>query len=597
MTSKTGDRQEKNWLIKSSTRILGPFSVDEVAQMLLKKHISIIDEVRQPEGRWKYVREHGIFDEVVVALRAEQANVNELTQTSTATVGSTAITRTDATAKIHHEEETPPPPAPHTVKSDLNTPFSSGVVRDITATKETFQPHASSPRTSHVSSYGSAHDHRVQSRLSQATRTARWVVLGLAVIALVGVLGWKLRLNMKKSEGYDSLIEEALRYRSLQLYDKSLAAYKKAILIQEPAPEVQQQMALVLIVLDRQNVAGRRILEKVAQDNQNTRAQIIDASLGIAISQILEGNLKEAQDSLQKVLVIEPANFNAHLNLGLISLRKGDWAEADRQLEELSRRSPPHPLVLLARGVSLLESGQWSDQGRAQSLVSDIHSYFEKSGQLHQELALIRAALMSPHDAGFMKALTDFLGQVSKQSSAYVKDLRLDWRLSDWDLLDKQCREFIDRQEPQPRLKAARAVCLAEAGRDSDSRRFLDEALAAAPKDPWVLFTQANLLYRSGLRNEAFAVLRMPELTGLPVTDILLGKLCLDQGDLGCAERSFRVSRAGGHRSIIALTGLADILSRQNRSQEAVSLIREGSEREPAYLPLIELRDSQEKTP
>ena len=41
------------WLVKSSKRILGPFSISEIENLLRTKEISITDEVIAPNSRWK----------------------------------------------------------------------------------------------------------------------------------------------------------------------------------------------------------------------------------------------------------------------------------------------------------------------------------------------------------------------------------------------------------------------------------------------------------------------------------------------------------------------------------------------------------------
>lgn len=586
------DRREKCWLVKSSTRILGPHSIDDIAQLLAKKHISIIDEVRPPSGRWRYIREHRIFDEIVQQLRAEQENSPELTQTQTLTATaqtSVTITKTDAFSQV--EELTPTPPAPARVRSDVPHGFGSEV-KDVLAGRETTRPLGGG--LGGAPSFGTLGDHRVQEKLTRSQNSVRWILFGLAALIVVAVAFTQLRKSSKRDEGFDSLISEALRYRSLQLYEKSLASYKKAALIREPDSETQSQMALVLIVLDRQNVLGRRILEKDLGDDTHARARVIDATLGIAISYMMEGSLKEAEDNLQKILVLEPGNFIARLNLALLGLRKGEWRESERLLEDLSRRGPPHPLVLLGRAVAHLESGGLRDEMRSRMIASEIQSYLMKSRQLRQELLLMQAALLPTGDPHMAYVVDQFLSEIAHQASLFVRDLRIDWRVSDWDNLERHCRELVTRVPSQARMKAMRAICLSEAGRDSESQRALNEAMAEAPRDPAVLFTQANLLYRNGLRNEATAVLRLPELASFASRDLLMGRICLDQGDMGCAERSFAAAAEQDETDLRVLAGRASVYLRQDRPMEAASLIRLGLEKESLYLPLIELRELRE---
>lgn len=584
MRFEAESRQEKNWLVKSSTRILGPFNLDEIAQLLLKKHISIIDEVRQPEGRWKYIRENRVFDNVVQTLRAEQESSGEMTQTQTLTATaatSVTITKTDA---LHIGEETPtptPPPVPTLARSDLAFPGDGA--KDVT-------PGGIQPILPKMPPSPSA-DPAMQRQIKKAQNMIR-VFVALFVVAVIGAVFYmQTRKTVFRDQGYDALISEALRYRGIQLYDKALAAYKKAAVIREPDASVQNQMAIVLIVLDRQTAQGRRILERELADDKNGRSQQIDASLGIAISYILEGSLREAEEALQRVLILEPQNFNARLNLGLVALRKGDAKDALRQLNDLARRTAAHPLLLLGRSLAFMQIPE-RDETMARTLSSEIRSFLGRSSQFRQELLMVNAALMSPSDPELSSLIGEFLSQVTHQSSQYARDPRLDWRVADWEVLERTCRDFTSRFSGA-RVKAMRSICLSEAGRDTESRRFLDQAVAESPKDPLVLFTQANLLYRNGLRNEAYAVLRLPEIAALPAHQTLIGKICLDQGDMGCAENAFRAVLANGTDDV-ALAGLAQVMQKQERRAEVSSLVREGLDREPGYLPLIEIRESWE---
>lgn len=588
MRFEAESRQEKNWLVKSSTRILGPFNVEEISQLLLKKHISIIDEVRQPEGRWKYIRENRIFDNVVQTLRTEQEKSGEMTQTQTLTAtAATSVTITKTDAMHSGDELTPtptPPPSPLLARSDLAFPGEG--LKDVTPARDT----GVTPVLPKMPPKASA-DPRVQAQIKKASNLVRIFAALMVVVVLGGVYLMQGRKMGVRDQGYDALIDEALRYRGIQLYDRSLAAYKKAAAIREPDPSVQAQMALILIVLDRQTAQGRRILERELADEKNGRSQQIDATLGIAISYILEGSLREAEEALQKVLILEPQNFNARLDLGLVALRKGDAKDALRQLNELARRSQPHPLLLLARSLAFLQIPE-RDETMAQTLSAEIHSFLGRSAQFRQELLMVNAALLAPNDSQLPNLIADFLGQVTHQSGLYIRDPRLDWRVADWEVLERVCRDLTSRFTGA-RVKAVRAICLSEAGRDTESRKFLEEAVAESPKDPLVLFTQANLLYRNGLRNEAYAVLRLPELANLRERETLIGKICLDQGDLGCAEKSFRSVLSTG-TDYVAIAGLAQVLQKQDRRAEASSLIREGIEREPGYLPFIELRETWE---
>lgn len=586
------DRGEKNWLIKSSTRILGPCSIDEIAALLLKKHISIIDEVRQPSGRWKYIREHRIFDEVVQTLRTEQENSGDLTLTSatqTMTLTSATVTKTD---HIFIEDSmTPTPTPPPIARSDQHNPFEQVGVKDVTAREKTLQNTGVRPVGS---TYGDVRDQRVRKQITKSQNAFRLILLAVSigVLILLGVL--KLRDSSKREQGYEALIEQALRYKALQLYDRSLVAYKKATLNKEVDENTQSQMALILIVLDRQNVLGRRILEKTFTDEKANRNRQVDAGLGIGISYMMEGSLKEAEESLQKVLILEPNNFIAKVNLAVLALRKGESREALKQFKEIAQRHPLHPLVSIGRAIALLQSNPTRDEAR--DLALEVRADAPKLPAFKHELSLMEAALWSFDgvNPNFNSAIDRFLSEQPPMSNMVARDLRLDWRVMDTEALERTCRDMMTRVTPTSHAKAARAVCLSEAGREADARRFFDEALIEAPKDPLLLFVQAVLLERVARRSEAMALLKLPDLSDLPSVWALTGQICLDTGDLNCAQTNFQKIYDRDDKDLRAIAGLATVDMKTQKVADAMSLARKGLDLDPSYLPLIELRELKE---
>ena len=120
--------------------------------------------------------------------------------------------------------------------------------------------------------------------------------------------------------------------------------------------------------------------------------------------------------------------------------------------------------------------------------------------------------------------------------------------------------------------------------------------MTAHPSDSLVLFTRANLMFREGLRNEATAVLRMKELQDIPQRQLLIGRICLEQGDMDCASKAYSAMLNTDRSSIFARSGLAYVYSQQKKNPEAQSFIREGLGNEPYFLPLIELRDQKDNS-
>ena len=74
-------RVKNKWLIKSDYKILEPYSYEQVEDLIMKKQISLIDEIRDMDLRWSYVREVADFRPLVEAVREEIDKKSDLTQT------------------------------------------------------------------------------------------------------------------------------------------------------------------------------------------------------------------------------------------------------------------------------------------------------------------------------------------------------------------------------------------------------------------------------------------------------------------------------------------------------------------------------------
>jgi hypothetical protein len=72
-----------NWLVRSSGRVLGPFSDKELEEKIIKKEISIIDEISTPWQRWDFVREFPMFYDAVEKVR-QSVSISEGSMTNIA---------------------------------------------------------------------------------------------------------------------------------------------------------------------------------------------------------------------------------------------------------------------------------------------------------------------------------------------------------------------------------------------------------------------------------------------------------------------------------------------------------------------------------
>ncbi|KYG66005.1 hypothetical protein AZI86_02750 [Bdellovibrio bacteriovorus] len=584
---------DKNWLVKSSTRILGPFTAEELAQQLKTKQISIIDEIRQPHGRWSYIRENHGFMEVIRAIREEQDANGENTMTHS--IAQHTSTKTDALVEFREDTVTPPPDSDLTPIPDRMRSAVPGL-KDVTPVAERPINRANSA-TAPAKVYGSSQDSGMQARMRQQSEKMRWAMIAVTVIAALAVVFLVTRKEQKKGGSFSELISQAIRYKNLGLYEKSLASYQRAVKLQEPDADTVVQMAPVLISEDRQTLMGRRVLESALGKEGRSRSETMDALLGIAVSYMMDGDLKQAEDTLQKAIGNEPFNAAALINMAIIQLKKGNYQQAMRDFDSIHRKNPQSVFALFGRAIATMEySRRMNDLNPLPLLVRDIRASVAKTAYLRQELLLFQIAaqsLLGDVD-GVNQGVVQFLNQLSGQAKNYVHPLTMDWRFTQWDYLEKFCADIFQKYSTNPEVKALRSVCLMEINRDSDAAKILLEAMSEAPKDPYVLVTQAGYLVKIGRVPEAKSILKMPELSTLNMRNLLLGQICIESQDVTCAQNAYAAVYANDRANATASYGLAWVKMRSNDRAAAYEYVRAGLQSESNYLPLLDLRDQLE---
>lgn len=594
MVAPENNHLTKNWLVKSSTKILGPFTREEVMVLLIRRQITIIDEVRQPDGRWNYIRENRHFKEVVKTLRYEQDHSKDDTMTSTATVrtGTASFTKTEAPTVSEDFTRTP-------VTPEKEPPRLQKIpsLKDVTPSGNGDGP-PKPPPLGATKSFGTLSDQRVQNKIRKQNIFLRAVLLIFTTVALTFFAFSFLRKEKKSDLNYDQLLSSSLRYKEMGLYKFALQNYKKAESLREPDLETQFQMVFLLINEDRQSLKGRRVIERALLKEGRSRNEVINGHLGMALSYMMEGDLKQAEEYLQKTLGFDANNETAKINQAVIYLKKGAYAQALNSFEGLSKpESPAYPLILLCKSMALIEvSKKQSNPEHLVNLANEIKSYVGKSHFLRKELSLLLIYLnqLSQDVTEEGEAINTFLDEPHNVSQQYVRDLGLDWRNADWDYLEKYCSELFNSGKGPASIKAVRAVCLIESNRDMEAAKLLEESLAQGPKQLTSLQAQAEYLWKLGRLNEANLLFQNTEFKNTRLALYIQGENCLKQKDYPCAEAAYKILSERDFGDVLAHYGLAKVAQARKDRVRMQNEIKAGFEAESNFAPLIALRDQLE---
>lgn len=576
------DKNEKNWLVKSSSKILGPFSAIEIAQGVIKKHISIIDEAREPQTRWSYIRENSIFSEVVQSLRYEQSTHVE--ETLTTAQNTQTLSRTD----WQSTEVGTPTPIFQNVDPEVN---SSGKIKDVTPQQAPLQNSRSSISTP---SFGTTGDHRVKSQMELRSKNQSIVIWSVTLILTIVISFIVFKKIRGETKSYDKNIQQAIHFNHILLFEKAVESFHRAQETREPDQETSFQLVLPLLQADRQSLRVRKIIDSQLAKPGLTRQENSDALLGIGLSYVIDGDLKNAQDFFNKALATDPDNYPANIDLAFNYLKKGDYGLASKILSSLPASNLYRPYILYGFAALAAESQNYSHR----ELQKDLKEYLQKPQPLRKEIGLLLAFLqMTDKNVEAMNSTLEALIRIPLHESAdFVLDPRIDRRIIDWDYLERYCLQIFQNHGSTTLAKAFRAVCLLEENRELEAKKWIEEALTQEPKNPSASLAQVHFLMKTRHWREAATLLKAPPLEKLPVTPLILGKVCEDLKDTSCAQENFLKAYQQSPSDVVRIQSLARLGLGKGKDRLATTwdLVKKGLELQPQYKPLIELRDQLE---
>ena len=92
------ENSDKKWIVKCENKILGPYNYEQIEDLISKKQISLIDEIRDPQTRWLYIRENPEFKKIIDDVRSQIDAKSDATTTQQS--GSYSTTGTHSTEEI-----------------------------------------------------------------------------------------------------------------------------------------------------------------------------------------------------------------------------------------------------------------------------------------------------------------------------------------------------------------------------------------------------------------------------------------------------------------------------------------------------------------
>ncbi len=580
------------WLVKSSDRILGPFTTEEVAQKLRTKEIVVIDECVTPMSRWRLLRDEPYFHSVIEEIRKGlltqredteiQGNTNNHTQTLTdPSISVTLDMQTAAAAAIDRSG------------------VDQSQIKDAEFTEEDIPPvvvQSTGPlRSTKVRNYGVSSDYKIDSKKSASgAAVAAWITAGL-VLAGAAYMWTRSQTPSPEravsSQNYDRLLNEGSAAWDEGDFPAALELYRQANRQYPGRPEVVARLAPLLIRLEGQTVAAKRALNEAIESSKSLVDRRIksELELGLGLAAMAGDDYGDADSHFRSAMTISPASFPAHFNTGAVAFQNKLYDDAAKRFAGAG--DEPAALFMAAKSLAMNTKGDRAAHLR--EAESSVLKLLQKHQNFRQEALVLGAAIDADRD-NTKGALTRVLAALDTDPDAtsdHWQDPFLYLVPLEWRSLLPHCRKIND-QLNAPASRALLALCHFKAGDVDSAHRVIADAQAAAPEESFLQSVNAYILASVGRTEDAQAALALA--TKQNTTKLALSvraRLCTRLGDTACAERAWQELVNSDAQPLAALTGLASLRSQQGDRKSALELVKRAMALSPKYRPALAFKE------
>lgn len=581
MTTETFDINRK-WLVKTSGRVIGPYRQEEILQLLLDKRIAPIDEIKGPETRWVFLREHTQFREIIQKYRDQESSAVENTHG-----GQNTMTETDVNPDL-----TPTPHPLHT--SAANKSIVPEIKTNKHDTPKDSDHKEGIPKGGKVTPhYGMLNDRRVIRRTESKTKL---VVTSLVIVGTVLLLfSGYIYVNKKNNNGMKVLDrknykESAIKNKALGLYDLALADYRKAVEKENLDLSSKLTFATLLMNVENNYLEANRIVDEIESEHKNLTPEyksIIENIRGLAA--MSEDSFAASEVHFKNALNFDVANEAAKINLVQLKIVYGKNAEAFKLIQDLNREGIISPVFSINKAF-LLASGKVDNEkflkmgqelGQISSTEFEIESHFLRA---YFELKLNKKNAFE----STLRKLFSFNPDLSRD---HVRELGVTFRGLEWSKFKSLCDEMIAAGGENAWAKALDVYCSYQKGDINGASSKGDAYNVKFAKDENILAIYLFILFKTNRLAEAKAITALNPGRDIYLLNLVKAEICLKDNNYSCAEEAFNDLYHRNLDDIEALYGLARANYLSNNKEAAAEYVQKGLSVSDKFLPLLRLKE------
>ncbi|AZZ37612.1 hypothetical protein CIK05_12685 [Bdellovibrio sp. qaytius] len=372
---------DRKWMIKSENKVLGPYSYDQIEDLLKKRQVSLIDEVRDMDTRWMYIRESEALKAIVDEIREELAKVDDhtktyQTRTSQGQTKTGTITQDLMIENTNHQMPT----------------FTNVSVEDAEFTEEPTEPAApaattqAKPPAAPGKVYVSSTDPIVHSKLRERSKLTLMILISVLLGVIVIAGGSQYYQNKEKKKQEQQSISSIRKYSLYGLESKVVEIFGNM------SPELQRQILPEIIPMIPKLDSVGYINGAQTISNLKSNPGVSDqrkALLDIVqfIQSLQDEDLKKARESLIRAKDLDPSSEIIKENDAILNFYEGKFDQATKTYAELFQTMKKGRWLF---GWAVSELSKPTVNSEIESLLNhEIDRYTEAHIDFKKELLLI----------------------------------------------------------------------------------------------------------------------------------------------------------------------------------------------------------------
>ena len=554
---------EKIWLISRKNQISGPFTEEQINEMLDNKSLSFQDKITSPLKKWVYIKnttfnpEYTTYsstdpsaEEPTIALEDDEPPVTEVKDQ----------TFSDADEDLDLDQAVS---VAYDAKDEIvekqHAPAEFGSIDQIQA-------------TAHIQSL-------------KFLRIA-YSVLGFSFAIAIGVYLWQSLIVDKREQEVltkKNLIE-ARQFFSKGEYEKALNLFKKV-----PLTHSQDRLSVssLLFKLEGDSYGAETHLEDVAGGHENPEDQMREFVLQGMI-EYQNGNYQGSQDYFHKAKSLSSSNL-APINNVVLHIQMDRPEQAMSILNNVSVNKENKNFILFLKSyLSILSKEKVVDEM--------LHLVIDQKRDYAQESHLIKLYrdIVVNRKTNTNELIRDFLDQDPYLTQDHFYDILSYHPQQVWkNFLLNLCHQVVQESKGQSVFMALYSLCLSHSGLLIEAHTNIKKTLDQSPKDPLIQSLYAYIL----LRKNEMDLSQVPLQQAIKNNEddqyilpfILQARWCELNRQFKCAESYWKKVREHKTHNLSSLGGLARVYRQLGLKKEYSQLQKEGLKIAPhykAFLPL-----------